>query len=451
MRIKDVLINRDFACLWAGESISLIGDFLFSTTITLWVANLVQGRTWAALALSGVPIAITIPMLCVSPVAGVFVDRWDTRKTMLAMNALRALIICGLLVAIGLLPLAFPDSSERRLYWQLGIIYLSTTLITAGSQFFMPSRFALIRDIVPETQRAQALGQIETITNAAVILGPLLAAPLYLWLGPLGAIGLNGASFLASSLALLAVRVPPQAPNKGQAPHFWHELGEGLSIFHTQPVLRTLLLSTIIFMLGEGAFNSLIILCISQHLHLSQVDTNSLYALLISIYGIGAVIGSLLSGLLAKRLSLVQSYGVSIVLYGVLVFGLGYRVDEVSLCLCMLLLGIVSPAIRIASGTLQLQILPRELIGRVSSVSMSLARLASLLSTSLAGILLSTILSNAHLHLTGNSLDAISIIYAGAAILDLLAGAYALLRLPPILHQGTVINSKKKERVFVEK
>ncbi|HEU5367178.1 MAG TPA: MFS transporter, partial [Ktedonobacterales bacterium] len=109
------LINRDFGLLWGGQSISNVGDFVFDTTLILWIATIIAtGQSWAPLAVSGVLVATSIPIFLVGPIAGVFVDRWDKRRTMLAMDAARAiLIVLLLLVAIGKLSAA----------WQLGLIY----------------------------------------------------------------------------------------------------------------------------------------------------------------------------------------------------------------------------------------------------------------------------------------------------------------------------------------
>ncbi|HEY7358333.1 MAG TPA: hypothetical protein VH590_17755, partial [Ktedonobacterales bacterium] len=72
------LINRNFGLLWSGQSISNIGDFVFSTTLVLWIASIIaRGQTWAPLAVSAVLLATSVPTLLIGPVAGVFVDRWD--------------------------------------------------------------------------------------------------------------------------------------------------------------------------------------------------------------------------------------------------------------------------------------------------------------------------------------------------------------------------------------
>jgi MFS family permease len=95
-----LFINRNFGLLWIGQTISYVGDFVFDTTLVFWIAtSLVRGQSWAPLAVSGVLLAVSVPVFAVGPLAGVFVDRWDKRRTMLAMDALRAMLVFLLLLA----------------------------------------------------------------------------------------------------------------------------------------------------------------------------------------------------------------------------------------------------------------------------------------------------------------------------------------------------------------
>src|SRR5215469_4144312 len=88
------LINRSFALLWSGQTISVIGDATFSIILVLWVTLLIaSGQTWAPLAVSGVLLATIAPEFLVAPLAGVLADRWDRWRLMLAMDAARTLLV----------------------------------------------------------------------------------------------------------------------------------------------------------------------------------------------------------------------------------------------------------------------------------------------------------------------------------------------------------------------
>ena len=180
--VQRLLINRHFALLWSGQSISFLGDAIFSTTLVLWVATSVaRGQPWAPLAVSGVLLASAIGTLLVGPLAGVFVDRWDKRSTLLAMDALRACLIALLL------PLAFLPRHTLPTLWELAMIYAVVSLTAACDQFFSPARLALVGDIVPEDQRAHAMSAEQASQHLTSIIGPPLAAPLlygrWVWSG----------------------------------------------------------------------------------------------------------------------------------------------------------------------------------------------------------------------------------------------------------------------------
>src|SRR3954447_20985153 len=81
--------NRTFLLLWTGQSLSLIGDWFFTATTMVWIiTKLGRGQRWLPLAVSLVPLAATLPILLIGPLAGVFVDRWNPQQTMLITDLL---------------------------------------------------------------------------------------------------------------------------------------------------------------------------------------------------------------------------------------------------------------------------------------------------------------------------------------------------------------------------
>ena len=76
-----LLINRDYAFLWAARTVSNLGDWVFVTSVTLWIATgIAGGQSWAPLAVGGAGIAVAVPTVSIGPLAGVFVDRWDAYR-----------------------------------------------------------------------------------------------------------------------------------------------------------------------------------------------------------------------------------------------------------------------------------------------------------------------------------------------------------------------------------
>src|SRR6266699_6962677 len=187
-RGKGLLINRNFALLAIGQAISNIGDFMYSTTLLVWVFVL----THSAAAVGGVLIVQYAPVFLLGPVAGVFVDRWNRRRTMITADLMRAVVALPPLLAP--LPLRLPA------------IYSSVFLLSAFSRFFMPARAGMQQVIVPAKQQGQAASISQATFALAIIVGPALASPLYFVVGPVIAVLINAVSFVISALCLRAIR-----------------------------------------------------------------------------------------------------------------------------------------------------------------------------------------------------------------------------------------------------
>src|SRR5712691_1904294 len=135
---KGIFINGNFTLLTLGQGISNLGDMVYAITLTIWVYAL----TNSAAAVGGVLIAQSLPTFTLGPIAGVFVDRWNRKSTMVIADLARMLIV--------FLPLIVPDA------WRLPTIYLSVFLASTFSRFFMPARSGVMQVIVSPKQQAQA-------------------------------------------------------------------------------------------------------------------------------------------------------------------------------------------------------------------------------------------------------------------------------------------------------
>src|SRR5436305_11439853 len=98
--------QRNFGLVWIGGLISLTGDWMLLTALPVYVYQL----TGSTLATGAMLAARVVPRILLGSVAGVFVDRWDRRQT---------LIVANLLLAVGLLPLLLVSSGQ-----QLWLVYL---------------------------------------------------------------------------------------------------------------------------------------------------------------------------------------------------------------------------------------------------------------------------------------------------------------------------------------
>jgi MFS family permease len=414
-----LLANRNFLLLLAGQAISNLGDIVFDTTLTLWIAvRIAAGQNWAPMAVSGVLLAASLPILLVGPVAGVFVDRWNKRNTMLVMDAVRAVLVALLLAA---------DAGGLPAGVQLAAIYVVVFHVSVCSVFFSPARIATIVDVVDESRRAQAASTSQLLSSAALIAGPAAAAPLFFGLGVRWALILNMLSFAISWTAIFAVRPEEsrRASDHSAGSSLSREFKDGLRFFAGNAVLRTMLVASVIVMLGGGAFNALGIFFLTNNLHAAPES----FGLVGTTFGGGMLAGSILASVIAPRLGLARVFSWATAGVGGLLLVLA-RLSSLGPALVVLFLfGAVIPALQVTLGPLMLRVTPRDFIGRVVSVMEPVASMAEMISMFLAGFLASTVLRDLHAVAWGMTFGPYDTILTGAGFLAVAAGIYSMVML----------------------
>lgn len=435
---RTAFLNRNFALLWWGQAISSIGDYAWDTALVLWIAtSLANGQSWAPLAVSGAILAAAIPQIVVGPIAGVFVDRWDKRQTMIATTAIQAVLAALLIIPVT--GIALPGIGHPRLSggWLLGVAYADIFLLTSCSQFFLPAQLALIKDIVEPPKQDQAIEMTQAIQGLAVVLGPPTAAALVFGLGIQWALLLNAVTFALCFLSTVAISAPPSASSlrPGEAGHFSREFTAGVSYVLRHTVLRTILIAEILTWLGFGALQSLGYFFITENL---QAPPSS-YGLLGAVFGLGAITGGILVTLLGRRIGLARILWVALVTSGVFVALMSHLTSLVPALVAAFLFGVTATAILISAGPLAIDATERQFVGRVTAVINPVGRLAAFVSVVLAGSLVSTVLQGFHATVLGIKLDAVNVVFTGTGLLAVAGGVYTRIHLSGVMDLGQTV------------
>jgi predicted MFS family arabinose efflux permease len=371
-RGKGLLINRNFALLAIGQAISNIGDFMYTTTLLVWVFSL----THSAAAISGVLVAEYTPVFLLGPVAGVFVDRWNRRTTMIVSDVVRA--------AVTILPFFVPEALR------LPAIYTSVFLLATFSRFFMPARSGVLQVIVPAEQQPQAASITQATFALSFIIGPAIASPLYFLVGPLVATIINTVSFLLSALCLRFIRASKEAlhpysvakgDNVGGVGPVIRELLAGFRFVATTRVLLMVTFLALIAMLGAGALNALDIIFVTRNLHASA----SLYGPLIAVGGLGTLIGAICAGLVSRKMAPKYILSGSVLILGVGIVIYSFQTWIIMAMIINFLICIPQGGIDVGFGPLLLNATPQSMMGRVQSVIETAMFGVSLISVGLAG------------------------------------------------------------------
>ena len=424
--LQRTLANRNYAKLWYGQAASTIGDAVFGTTLVLWVSQvLARGAPWAPAAVSGILVAAGIAIALVGPVAGVFVDRWNRKSTMMRTEVVRAAMVAGLT------GLSFVPVRELPVWLWLSAVYLVVFVLNASGQFFNPARFATIGDVVHgEEDRVRAVGLAEASTSAATIIGPPIAALLLLTVGFQWALALNAISYVVSYLAIRFLRLAPEAyrpaPPGGRATSRRAEFSFGLRLFARNRFLVTLLTVTTICQCGTGAISALNVFFVTTDLHASS----RLFGIAETAMGIGFIVGALAAGRMVRWLG-----ARTLTWSGLLVAGLlaaCYAMQR-SFPLGLLMLAIYAMPIAMlntAVAPLLLDAAPREYMGRVMAVFTPINQLASMSSVVVSGWLTSTVLRDFRATVAGITLNSVSLIFIVAGGLIIVSGIRAFAALP---------------------
>jgi MFS family permease len=180
----------DFRLLLIGGLVSNLGSWLLMFALPYRVFELTGSATATGLTV----VAEALPSLLVGPVAGVFVDRWDLRRVMIATDLLRAVVLVGLL---------FADRPGR-----VGWVYLALLAENVGTVFSQPAARALLPGLVgtgPELAGANSLLAVNSgLVNLA---GPPVGALLLVWLGLPALVLIDMASYLVSAVAIARLRL----------------------------------------------------------------------------------------------------------------------------------------------------------------------------------------------------------------------------------------------------
>ncbi len=425
-RLRPNLINPRYTRLWYGQATSSLGDSVFSTTLVLWVVTvLAKGKSWAPAAVSLVLLSVGIAVLTIGPVAGVFVDRWESRRTMLRTDQIRCAIV-AVLTALAFLP----ASALPAPVW-LGLVCVAVFALNSVGQFFGQARYTLIRDIVTgDADRARAAGIAQATGQTALIVGPPLAAPLLFTVGLQWGLLFNALSYAVSFISIRSIQPPPgttwDKPARKPA-SLRADFADGLRYFRRSRLLVALLTIAVVGQVGVGALGALDVFFLIRNLH----SRLSLYGYLGTALGVGGIVGALLAGRAVQWLGARAVAWAGLVVAGVLLISYSRQTVFAAAAAFLFLAAIPITMLNTALAPLLMGAAPKEYMGRVIAVFQPVAQLASMLATLLAGWLASSALRGFDGSIAGVRFNSIDLIFGAAGLIILIAGIYSRVVLPP--------------------
>ena len=399
-----ILLKKNTALLLSSQLISNVGSIMQTVALALFVLKQASGIQFASVLAVGM-----IPRLFGS-FTGVVTDR---------VNRKHLLVVLDIIAGVFTLGFAFIYQYGGGL--PLPMIYILVLTLSSVQTFYDPTVSAILPDIVQSKHLVETNSASSFITNISYIAVPALAGLLYSGYGLFPVMALNGISFFfaAALEALISYRQQPHIEQARREPVF-RSFQDGLSHVLGN---KELLMIVVISIAANLALNPIFTVGLPYILNVDLKVSPQLYGLSQSMLFIGPVLGSIVAGLVLKRVNYKRLIMWILLVDSVLVFSLGLLTVTGTLYQMTLQFLLINTAAFIIISTMVLasialmtaiqKIVPSALMGRVMGVVTSFSIAAIPLGQWLFGLGLDTYKSMA-------TCISFSILVLGAALLSII-------------------------------
>jgi len=322
-KFRKLFQNRKFVLYSIGQAFSQFGDRLIQIVLIGFIAKKFPGSTFQ---LAKVFFFTVVPSFLISPIAGVYVDRWDKRHIMIASDISRAL-------AILLIPIFFIYADS------IVPIYVIIFFVFVFACFFLPARFSIIPSLVSKEDLLLANSASSITWVASGIIGFSFGGILTEWIGVKNSMYTNSLVYFLSAISffllLLSMKKRKEVITKDTRRQplkniieksFIHDLKEGLKTLLFDKKIR--FVAFIFFILSSmvGGMYLVAVVFIQETL-----GSTTKHLGLVSMYLFaGILIGSYIYGKIGQRLPRAKTIFLSLILCGIFInlFAIGLRATK---------------------------------------------------------------------------------------------------------------------------
>ena len=368
--------NRNFSLLWLAGLISIMGNWVLIAALPFHVYAVTQ----SALATSGWLMAYILPGVLFGSMAGVFVDRWDRRKTMIIINLMQMGVLLALLLV-------------RSPEW-IWVVYVVGFLESTLSQFFGPAESALLPTLVDEEQLVSANSLNSLNDNLARIIGPAMGGALLAIWGLTAVVIADAVSYLLAALFIGLMILPATRKatdtDNAEAPAsattkfvaVWQEWIAGLKVvLHHRPVANLFLIMGVA-LFADAILSAILVVFLQGDVGLSATE----FSWVLMARGIGGLFAGLLMTKIGQKLSNRQLASWGLLGSGLLMLVIAFQPTLPVILGATFLAGFPAIAWIVAAQTELQQATEDEFRGRVFGAFGTTVSLVMLLSSGLAGL-----------------------------------------------------------------
>jgi MFS transporter, DHA3 family, macrolide efflux protein len=355
------LLTRDFRLVWWSQLLSQVADGV-SKLALLWFVYSVTLKTTI------IGVLQTVPPILFSPLIGVFVDRFPKKAILIATDVSRAILI-------GVIPCMI--SVER---FTVESLYLLVFLYGIATAMFVPTLSSSVPFMVSRPRFTAANALLQGTTSIGIIMGPALSGLGIAMSSSQEVLCLNAATYLASAVCLLPIRLASASkPSRPDNPFkaLLQDLVEGMRYAFGHRSILLIILMASLYTFSAGAFTTLFPVFGKKLLDLGPVEIGLLWSWL----GVGLLLVSIaLMRLTAWEMrGRIQAISLSGVIGGAALCGLVWTHGLLMATLLVAIIGIGLGMWTPIAWSLIQEISPAHMVGRVMAIYTAIATAASML------------------------------------------------------------------------
>ena len=375
-RFSDVLKNKNFFFLWLGQLISNFGDRLNQMAL---VALIYMKNPGSEIALAKLISFTIIPVFLIGPIAGAWVDRLNRKNIMIISDVSRGVLVL-------LIPLFI-------ILNQILPIYLVIFIVFSISRFFIPSKMAIIPELVSK-EKLLVANTLQDTTHTIGNVAGLVAAGILVNMRHVGAIGgfyIDSLTFFVSAILIAMIThdksskdmkeelaVTRDAIKDSFRRSIFHEIKEGFNYLARYSNMRFVMFVFFLLMAWLGAISCVIIVFVQQAFSTSTRDLGFLGMFLAG----GLFLGTIFYGRLAQKVRKKKAIYISFIAAGILIIlfaiFLSMRPSLIIAGMLSAAIGISVSPIMVSTNTLTHEMIPEEIRGRIFSSLEAVIHLAFL-------------------------------------------------------------------------
>ncbi len=381
---RKLLKNKNYTLLIVGNLVSLLGSNIQQFVLSLYVLAITGSATLFA---SMLAISI-LPRILLSPVAGVFGDWFDKKKSIVILDIINGFVL------FGFAGIFFINQSLS-----IGLIYLLVVILEITEIFFHSSMSAVIPSIIDKENLLEANSLRSMIISLGQLMAPILGALIYGSFGLFLAIIINATSFLLSAFSEMFIKIPKiqSRETKKNFAAFKEDFSAGLKIIKNNKSIRTIIaIATIINFSIAPLFSVGLIFIIREVLMASDIKFGIFQSVLTASMIAAPILltkrikKERLGDVLIKSFILISLFIASISISTtafMMSLSNNHLISYIFILSIAFFIGVLVTAVNIGVTTLLQKVVPLEFMGRTSTVLGLLVAIAIPIGQMLFGVL----------------------------------------------------------------